>query len=403
MTLGQTLYNLRTKANMTQEQLAEKMHVSRQSISKWESDAARPDLEKLKLLADLYQISMDELLGKETIADTVETLAVTPAKDDTTFLHLKRLTIGLCASTLVLTAALIGVTVYLSSRISSLQQQIAERPATVVSYPYTDTDSTDDSDTYFQSFSEKILSVDNDTAQVQFTAVLKTYTDTTTLSLQLQDEDNAESTPIPVTLTQDNNTFTGTAAVPINAASYQITAFVDTDGQKQTVTVSPYTPLSLLTLTDWQPYLEQTNITCANGICDGDLSLSATAPEQISHISGVLLEVKNNDKTLYSHLVDQDELNIVRQNGAPFIGYSFALPGDDEETDLTLCLSWYNDILQKYITYSISATDNFLYTSSEGNFTYFSDDDPSPFITMSSEKPEQTDTDTMTQSASSEQ
>lgn len=33
MTLGQTLYNLRTKANMTQEQLAEKMHVSRQSIS----------------------------------------------------------------------------------------------------------------------------------------------------------------------------------------------------------------------------------------------------------------------------------------------------------------------------------------------------------------------------------
>ena len=45
MTLGQTLYNLRTKANMTQEQLAEKMHVSRQSISKWESDAARPDFQ----------------------------------------------------------------------------------------------------------------------------------------------------------------------------------------------------------------------------------------------------------------------------------------------------------------------------------------------------------------------
>ncbi len=400
MTLGQTLYNLRTKANMTQEQLAEKMHVSRQSISKWESDAARPDLEKLKLLADLYQISMDELLGKEAIADTVETPAASPAKD-TTFLHLKRLTIGLCASTLVLATALIGVTVYLSSRISSLQQQIAERPATVVSYPYTDTDSTDDSDTYFQSFSEKILSVDNDTAQIQFTAVLKAYTDTTTLSLQLQDEDNAESTPIPVTLTQYNNTFTGTAAIPVNAASYQITAFIDTDGQKQTVTVSPYTPLSLLTLTDWQPYLEQTNISCANGICDGDLSLSATAPKQIPHISGVLLEIKNNDNILYSHLVDQDELNIVRQNGAPFIGYSFALPSTDEEPDITLCLSWYNDILQKYITYSVSAADNFMSTSSKGNFTYFSDDAPLPFITTSSERPEQTDT--VTQSAISEQ
>ena len=67
MTLGQNLYNLRTKANMTQEQLAEKMNVSRQSISKWESDAARPDLEKLKLLAELYHISIDELLGKEKV------------------------------------------------------------------------------------------------------------------------------------------------------------------------------------------------------------------------------------------------------------------------------------------------------------------------------------------------
>ena len=44
MTLGEKLYTLRTKQNMTQEQLAEKLQVSRQSISKWESDATRPDL-----------------------------------------------------------------------------------------------------------------------------------------------------------------------------------------------------------------------------------------------------------------------------------------------------------------------------------------------------------------------
>ena len=47
MTLGEKLYTLRTKQNMTQEQLAEKLQVSRQSISKWESDATRPDLGKL--------------------------------------------------------------------------------------------------------------------------------------------------------------------------------------------------------------------------------------------------------------------------------------------------------------------------------------------------------------------
>ena len=56
MTLGEKLYTLRTKQTMTQEQLAEKLQVSRQSISKWESDATRPDLGKLKFLAEFYKV-----------------------------------------------------------------------------------------------------------------------------------------------------------------------------------------------------------------------------------------------------------------------------------------------------------------------------------------------------------
>ena len=50
MTLGEKLYILRTRQGMTQEQLAEKLQVSRQSISKWESDATIPDFDKLKFL-----------------------------------------------------------------------------------------------------------------------------------------------------------------------------------------------------------------------------------------------------------------------------------------------------------------------------------------------------------------
>ena len=64
MTLGEKLYTLRTKQNMTQEQLAEKLQVSRQSISKWESDATRPDLGKLKFLAQFYHVSLDALLDE---------------------------------------------------------------------------------------------------------------------------------------------------------------------------------------------------------------------------------------------------------------------------------------------------------------------------------------------------
>ena len=46
MTLGEKIYKLRTKRSMTQEQLAEKIGVSRQSVSKWETDSAIPDIEK---------------------------------------------------------------------------------------------------------------------------------------------------------------------------------------------------------------------------------------------------------------------------------------------------------------------------------------------------------------------
>ena len=67
MTLGEKLYILRTRQGMTQEQLAEKLQVSRQSISKWESDATRPDFDKLKFLAEFYHISLDHLLN-----DTIE-------------------------------------------------------------------------------------------------------------------------------------------------------------------------------------------------------------------------------------------------------------------------------------------------------------------------------------------
>ena len=70
MTLGEKIYKLRTKRSMTQEQLAEKIGVSRQSVSKWETDSAIPDIEKLKLLAEIFEVSITELLGMKCEEDT---------------------------------------------------------------------------------------------------------------------------------------------------------------------------------------------------------------------------------------------------------------------------------------------------------------------------------------------
>lgn len=60
--IGERLYILRNQRGFTQEDLAEKLAVSRQSISKWELDKTLPDVEKLIQLAEIYQVSMDYLV-----------------------------------------------------------------------------------------------------------------------------------------------------------------------------------------------------------------------------------------------------------------------------------------------------------------------------------------------------
>ena len=65
MTLGERLIQLRAKAGLSQDTLAEQLGVSRQSVSKWENDASVPDLEKLVKLSGVFGISLDELVKGE--------------------------------------------------------------------------------------------------------------------------------------------------------------------------------------------------------------------------------------------------------------------------------------------------------------------------------------------------
>lgn len=62
MTLGEKLQKLRKSRSWTQEELAEKVGVSRQSLSKWESDGALPDTANVIVLADLFGVTTDYLL-----------------------------------------------------------------------------------------------------------------------------------------------------------------------------------------------------------------------------------------------------------------------------------------------------------------------------------------------------
>jgi len=64
--LGNNLAEMRKKAGYSQEGVAEKLGVSRQAVSRWETGEASPDTENLIALAELYDVSLDELVGKKT-------------------------------------------------------------------------------------------------------------------------------------------------------------------------------------------------------------------------------------------------------------------------------------------------------------------------------------------------
>jgi transcriptional regulator with XRE-family HTH domain len=63
MDLGKNIYNLRVKKGYSQEQLAAKINVSRQTIYKWESNIAIPRADHIMQLVELFKISYDELFA----------------------------------------------------------------------------------------------------------------------------------------------------------------------------------------------------------------------------------------------------------------------------------------------------------------------------------------------------
>lgn len=62
MKLGNSLFHARKRCGMSQEEVAEKLGVSRQTVSKWETDETLPDIRQAKRMAVIYGVSMDELI-----------------------------------------------------------------------------------------------------------------------------------------------------------------------------------------------------------------------------------------------------------------------------------------------------------------------------------------------------
>ena len=67
--LSEKIYALRRKSGLSQEALAEKIGVSRQAVSKWETGAATPELDKLRALCACFGVTLDELTGQDAPAN----------------------------------------------------------------------------------------------------------------------------------------------------------------------------------------------------------------------------------------------------------------------------------------------------------------------------------------------
>lgn len=89
MEIGKTLQSHRKKKGLTQEQLAKILNVSRQTISKWETNRGFPDIENLIWLCDIYEISLDQLVGRKQVTYEVQEMKKKNRRKDMFFMFPK--------------------------------------------------------------------------------------------------------------------------------------------------------------------------------------------------------------------------------------------------------------------------------------------------------------------------
>lgn len=137
MKFDENLRNLRREKDYSQEYLAERMNVSRQTISKWENGSAMPDLKRLTELAEIFEVSMDTLLGIEYTAaqssDTVKAIDKESIDNILSFIETdrralmnkwKKIFLFSMAAVLIIAVAAYSVVSDLRFKVSDLQSQL---------------------------------------------------------------------------------------------------------------------------------------------------------------------------------------------------------------------------------------------------------------------------------------
>lgn len=324
MTLGERIYRLRADRNMTQEQLAEKLGVTRQSISKWEGDLVKPEIEKLKAMAKLFEVSLDDLISDEAAE-------VKPAKTDrlerdaNIYKFVSIITAGIC---FVMIVIMIAVAVNLSDRIKALELRAPE-----VIYQNSESYTDDVSET-FSDVSWKIKDADKKKQQskLHIEAEPKTYSDSTEITAIAETDSGRQYT---AALENSNGIFRGDVAIPISGEQMKITLVVDNNGEKQKVVIDEgvYMLEGITAMPEIEIYTEKTKGNTYKGRIAVNIGEDETAFGE--NIEKMKVSIRNNGRIIFEKAVSAPP-------AADNVSYSFRYEEADWEKHFEAVVSYYD-------------------------------------------------------------
>ena len=332
MTLGERIYKLRNERNLTQEQLAEKLGVTRQSISKWEGDLVKPEIEKLKAMAKLFEVSLDDLISDEAAE-------VKPAKTDrlerdaNIYKFVSIITAGIC---LVMIVIMIAVAANLSDRIRALE--LTGFSPTV----YEDNDSyTDDVSETFSDVSWKIKDADKKKQQskLHIEAEPKTYSDSTEITAIAETDSGRQYT---AALENSNGRFRGDVDIPISGEQMKISLVVDNDGEKQKVTIaeSVYMLEGITALPEIEIQTEKSKDNTISGTININIREDETAFGK--NLEKVKVFIRSNGRIIF-------EKSVSELPAADAVRYSFKYEAADWEKDVEAVVSYYDKNIDRTV------------------------------------------------------
>lgn len=397
MKLGKKIYSLRTNHGLTQEQLAEQLGVSRQSISKYEYGQSTPELEKIKVLAEIFEVTPDYLINDEidipkndtekTIlnqTDSVENLSATgmnatkstdseQAEKGSNFLctsieELNRKTETLqsqynhlnksikivyitITAMLIITVLLSATNVYQSSLISALQQN---QNSTAYYTGVTDIEE-DLVDQIFSTYEYGVKKYNPEDNTVDFFISCKPikYSTATTISAFLSFENGQVYDYI---LSENTGVFSGSITLPLTADNFDLSFLLDDQEEKQNVDIS-YSQ-NLLDDSDWHP-----SITINSNESKHDknetMMLSGTVCIQsddsndmtifLPSISDMKLVFRMKNHILYEYSLTKQELQDLQKGYGPYISYEFNTDKNLFEQKIDIYVEYKNSYIDKKI------------------------------------------------------